>query len=196
MAISPLPNEQDVLAKIAEGDQYAFTLLFKSYQQYIFVYGRKLTRSDEMAEEIVQDVFLKLWINREVLKSVDNIGAYLNTLTKNHSLNVLRKLARAAKSDEQVKMRATELDNSTVQQLNYNETKQMIDEVVAKLPEQQRRVYTYCHIEGMKYEEVAAEMNISARTVQAHMTQALKKIREHLRDHAVAYPLLAAIFLK
>ena len=196
MAVTPLSNELDLLARIAEGDQYAFTLLFKSYQQYIFVYGRKLTRSDEMAEEIVQDVFLKLWINREALKSVDNIGAYLNTLTKNHSLNVLRKLARVAKSDEQVKMRVTELDNSTVQQLNYNETKQMIDEVVAKLPEQQRRVYTYCHIEGMKYEEVAAEMNISARTVQAHMTQALKKIREHLRDHAVAYPLLAAIFLK
>jgi RNA polymerase sigma-70 factor (ECF subfamily) len=81
--------------------------------------------------------------------------------------------------------------------LDYKETKELLDDVVRRLPEQQRRVYALCHFEGLKYDEAAAQLNISPDTVHYHMKLALATIREHFKRHAlVAYPALIMFLLK
>lgn len=191
-----LKNEEGLLARIATGDQRAFTEIFDFYQRYVFVYGRKMTKSEDQATEIVQDVFLKVWLNREKLNEVKNFGAYLNRVVRNHSLNVIRKLAQDARSATQLKINNPESENATDKILDYNESNRILSQAIENLSPQQRTVYTLCHIEGLKYDEVAKKMNVSSRTVQAHMAQALKHIREHFKKHALAYPALFAVLFK
>jgi RNA polymerase sigma-70 factor (family 1) len=191
-----LPNESELLAKIAGGDQRAFTELFEFYQRYVYVYGKNLTRSEELAAEIVQDIFLKIWLGRQKLEKVENFGAYLNRIVRNHSLNLIRQVAKQIKSNAILRIDAQKADESTIQQLDYNEANRTLNQAINNLPPQQRMVYNLCHLEGMKYEEAAAKMNISIRTVQAHMGQALKNIREHFKKNALAYPLLISVLFK
>lgn len=87
-------------------------------------------------------------------------------------------------------------DLGTQQALDYKETKELLDDVVSRLPQQQRSVYTLCHSEGLKYDEAAAQLNISPDTVHYHMKLALATIREHFKRHALLYPALGIIFLK
>ncbi|MEJ2882976.1 RNA polymerase sigma factor [Pedobacter sp. GR22-6] len=184
-----LENETELLAQIAEGDQRAFTAIFKHYQRFIFSFSKRITASDESAGEVVQDIFLKIWLNREELREVKNFGGYLNRLVRNHSLNIVRQQLQLAKTVSEFTRAYDESDESTILQLEYNEVNSILNEAIEALSPQQRLVYQLCHQQGLKYEEAAAEMNISPQTVNAYMKAALMKIRMHFKKHAVVYPL-------
>lgn len=196
MAAGPLPNESMVLSQIAHGDQYAFSLLFRHYHGYVHSFGRKITRSHELATEIVQDIFLKIWLNREKLTTVENFGAYLNRIVRNHSFNVLRRLAQENKSNVVLQLNKTEMDYSTTQQLEYREIAHLLNEAIETLSPQQKMVYQLCHQEGLKYEDAAVKMNISSQTVHSYMKDALRKIRAHFKKHAIEYSIFIACFYK
>lgn len=190
MAVKPLRDEKDVLAKIAEGDQHAFTILFNHYQRDVFVHSKRLTPSEDDALEVVQDIFIKIWMARERLKSIENFGGYLNRIVRNQIFDVLRQIAQETESQLKFQKVNTELDDSTGQLLDYKDAVNILNGALSDLAPQQKLVYKLCHQEGMKYEEAALEMNISTETVRAHMKLALKKIRAHFRKHAVLYPML------
>ncbi|WP_256007453.1 RNA polymerase sigma-70 factor [Pedobacter deserti] len=192
----PLLNESELLAKIADGNERAFRDLFDYYQQYVYTFALKISRSDTDAEEIVQDIFLKVWSGRRQLPGIGNFGAYLNRLVRNHTFNLLRHEAIVMKVKTQISLSATENDLGTQQALDYRETKELLDNVVSKLPEQQRRVYALCHFEGLSYDEAAAKLNISPATVHYHMKQALATIRTHFRHYALVCSALIIFFLK
>ncbi|HWW43152.1 RNA polymerase sigma-70 factor [Pedobacter sp.] len=196
MASKPLANEAELLAKIAQGDHYAFTILYKHYHGFVNAFGKKLTYSADLSGEIVQDIFLKIWLDRERLVEIENFGGYLNRLVRNKSFDLLRKIAQDAKSTHFMATRMTESDESTLRQIDFKDTEKLLHEVVSQLPAQQRLAYELCHVQGMKYEDVAKEMNVTPETVHSHMKRALKKIREHFRKNALAYPALFAVLFK
>lgn len=187
MAVKPLDNEAEILAEIAGGNKRAFEILFKNYHKYVLAFSKKITRSDDLAKEIVQDVFLKIWLGREKLKSLETFGAYLNTMVRHHCFNALRQLSQEVKSNEVFRLKASELSDSTEQELNYREAENILNQAVETLSPQQRMVYILCHQQGMKYEEAAIKMGISPQTVHAYMKDALKKIRAHFKKHAMEY---------
>jgi RNA polymerase sigma-70 factor (family 1) len=191
-----LLNETELLSRIAGGDERAFREVFDHYERYVFTFAQKITRSDSDAEEIVQDIFLKIWFARNQLLTIDNFGAYLNRVVRNHAFNLLRHEAIVSKAKIELGLSTSDNDMGTQQMLDYKDTKDLLDKVVSRLPEQQRKVYLLCHIEGLKYDEVAARLKISPDTVHYHMKLALAKIREHFKRHALAYPAILMIFLK
>lgn len=190
-----LLDEITLLVRIAGGDTRAFREVFDHYQPYVFTFAQKITRSSSDAEEIVQDIFLKVWFSRDQLPTIENFGAYLNRLVRNHAFNLLRHEAIVSKVRNEMELNRIDNDLGTQQALDYKETKKLLDEVVSQLPGQQRRVYALCHFEGLKYDEVATKLNISPDTVHYHMKLALATIREHFKRHALAYPTLFIIFL-
>jgi RNA polymerase sigma-70 factor (ECF subfamily) len=195
MTLRTLHDEHELLAQVAGGDHKAFCILFDRYHGYVFGFGRKLTRSDDQAEEIVQDIFLKIWALREKLSSLDNFEAYLTRLVRNQSYSVLRRNIAHDKASSVFLSQQAEQDNNMERQLAYNETVRILEEAIQGLPEQQRKVYELCHRQGLKYEDAAREMAISADTVHYHMKLALKAIREHFKKHSFVYQvLLAALF--
>lgn len=201
MPLNPLSNERELLAKIAGGDQRAFTVLFNHYHHDLFVFSKKLSKSEEVALEIVQDVFLKIWSVREKLTELDNFGGYLMRVVRNHALNVIRQIARREKPILNSSIDAGDFVDTigfdvTQQKLDYNDSLQILNEALDTLAPQQRQVYQLCHIEGLKYEEAAQQMGISIETVRAHMKKALYKIREHFGKNAVLYPMLILALFK
>jgi RNA polymerase sigma-70 factor (family 1) len=193
MIIKSLFDESELIRRIAEGDQHAFTIIFKHYQRFVFSFSKKITASDESATEVVQDIFLKIWLNRENLAKITNFGAYLNRLVRNHSLNVVRKQLQENKYAIEIGSAFSEADESTILQLDYNDTHNLLNQAIAELSPQQRMVYQLCHQQGLKYQEAAIQMNISPQTVNAYMKDALKKIRFHFKKYTHIYPFLILI---
>ena len=183
MTAKPFPDEHELLAKVAGGDQRAFNTLFEQNQQFIFSIAMKLTHSRSHAKEVVQDVFLKIWTKRAELGTIDNFGAYLNRVARNQSIDTLRSIAREALRKVELKEEQLELgDDATEQALNYQETDRIIGQALDTLPPQQRKVYQLCHEQGLKYEEAARALGLSAGTVHAHMKAALANIRKYLKN--------------
>ncbi|MFT4092004.1 MAG: RNA polymerase sigma-70 factor [Niabella sp.] len=196
MSLTSLSGEKELLMKIAAGDKQAFTALFNHYQPFVFGFGKRVTRSEELALDIVQEVFMKLWQSRERMTEVEVFGAYLNRLVRNHSLNVLRQLSRQVQSNSDGLLTKEEPDSTTLEQLDYKEIVNTVAEAVETLSPQQKMAYQLCHQQGLKYEEAAEKMQISPQTVHVHIKYALAKIRAYLKQRSIGYPLLILLLVK
>ncbi|HEY0177594.1 MAG TPA: RNA polymerase sigma-70 factor, partial [Pedobacter sp.] len=170
-------------------DQKAFTELFERYQTLVYDYAIRLTRSKSQAEEIVQDIFIKIWVNRREIESIQNFGGYINRMARNQSYTALRKIA--AQALRMVELTQSEIvgSNNSEHRALYNESAKILKTAVDILPPQRKLVYELCHEQGLKYDEVAAKLNISSGTVHKHMKLALKSIRTyfHYMDATILF---------
>jgi RNA polymerase sigma-70 factor (family 1) len=178
-----------LLDQLSKSDEKAFRALFHLFSGKVYSFSLKLTRSSITAEEMVQDVFLKLWMNRESMATVENLSAYLFMITKNLALNVLKRKA----IEEKAKLSFTrEHENKhcdTEETVIHNDYEHLLKATINHLPPQQRLVYSMCHQEGLQYEEVAQRLKISRFTVKTHMQQALKTIKTQF-GHIIRMALL------
>ena len=180
MGLTPVKNEAELLALVAKGDERAFTELFDAYYRQLGEYVYKLTESIEVTEEIVQDVFIKIWLKRETLPGLDNFSYYLFILSKNQTLNHLRKKAndkvRQLEWLKQFEEEAYMPDDTPV----IEEYRSLIDDAIEKLPPQQKKVYKMSREERLKHEEIAKILDISPETVKKHIKLALRFIKNEL----------------
>lgn len=181
-------DEAELLKAIAAGNQEAFTLLFEDRHSKFYTFAFKLTRSRALAEEIIQDVFLNIWINRAALENMLNVDAYLNRITRNLSFNALRNVAKDKLMLKELPDDEFFPDHSTEQSLAYNDTLSLMQTAIAKLPPQQQLVYRLCHQEGLTYEQAAVKLNLAPSTVHSHMKAALGNLRGHFKKMGI--PLL------
>jgi RNA polymerase sigma-70 factor (family 1) len=179
--MQPLTNEKELLLKIAEGDETAFRDLFHSWRDKLYFFVLRITHSAEMAEDILQDTFLKIWTNRSSLGSINNFDAYIYQMARNQSITGMRRMAKEILilSELRPAPAATMTDDAIV----HRELNRKFQAILHKLPTQQRMVYTLTHLQGLKHEEVARRLKISSSTVKNHMTRALYTIRQELLQH-------------
>ena len=185
-----------LLLKVAEGDENAFGQLFKSYYNQLGEFIMRITESEPLTQEIVQDVFMKIWINRSSLAELDCFKAYLLVVARNHAFNCLKQIAREKSRKKEWVNTVLRHASNNVEETDTIDTGNLIDEVVELLPPQQQKVYTLSRRDGMKQEELAGGLNISLETVQKHMVLALRFLKNHLRTHIGFFTLLMAGFFK
>lgn len=180
---SHLHNENELLQQAAGGSETAFTTLFYLYKDRLYGYILRLTGSPEMAEDVVQDVFLKLWKNRNGLTEIEHLRGYVFRMAQHHAINAFKRMAKEALlvANNALHPDAVVTDAEAV--LELKEVQQVLNQVVSKLPPQQKLVYTLSREQGLKHEEIARHLNISLSTVNKHMIQALRAIREQFRNH-------------
>ncbi|UKJ06783.1 RNA polymerase sigma factor [Solitalea lacus] len=172
-----------LLLRIVEGDETAFRLVFNEYSGKVYTFALKLTHSETLAEEIVQDIFMKVWLNRQALLTINYFPSYLYALTKNHTFNVLKRLTKEANIKAAISLDLSEIQHETEGRIVFNEYERILKEAIDKLPPQQRKVYTMCHLDGMTYEEAAQLLNLSKLTVKTHVQQALRFVRGYFNSH-------------
>jgi RNA polymerase sigma-70 factor (family 1) len=175
-------NEHSILKRIAEGDEIAFRRLFYTYHHKLGSFIYRITGCRNASQEITQDVFVKIWINRASLPEIENFKAYLFIAARNHAINCLKQMARErnrklALADNQLITWQSEENNFQTDMRN------LIAEAVEKLPSQQKKVYVLSRSEGMKQQEIAQQLNISLETVKKHMVLALRFLKTYLRAH-------------
>ncbi len=175
-----LIQEKELLSRIADKDEHAFSVIYERYHKKIYTFALRFLKSKQLAEEVVQESFLKVWLYGEALNSISNIEAYLVTLSRNKSLDVLRQQQRELKFDRKRDVNWAEGHNDTEEAIILNDTRNLLQSAIDLLPPQQKLVYQLCHQEGLKYEEAAEKLNLSPLTVKTHMQHALRFIRKYM----------------
>lgn len=182
MAIKPLTNEKELLQKIAEGDGIAFAELFRAYHEPLIKYIYTLLQSVQICEEVVQDVFLKIWENRETLPGLDKFTAYLFILTRNYTISAIRKMVNDKKHSQ---LYAEDILNHSGSEETFNldqEYQNMLNKAIAELPPSQQRVLQLRQ-QGLKSREIAGEMGISIESVKKYQQWASKSVSTFLKLH-------------
>lgn len=189
-------NDIYILYKVSCGNASAFAELFNAYKNITYSYAIKICQSTALAEEVVQDVFMNIWINRANLTDVENFGGYLRVITRNQTLQVLRRIATENRCQAKSTENWQELHNETESAIYYNESRDILNKALESLPPQQKLVYQMCHLQGMKQREVAEQLHISPLTVKAHLRQAVQRVRESFMVEAAVSICLVITFLK
>jgi RNA polymerase sigma-70 factor (family 1) len=175
------PNE--VLRQLTEGNESAFKQIYDRYWLGIYKTVKRYTKSQEVAEDIVQEIFTTLWHNRTHFIEVINIEYYLITMAKNLTYKTLRKMAferqvRNHWSEES--LRKENVENDAVLDQQYA---QLLQHAVGLLPSQQKQIFQMAKVEGLSHKDIAAQLKISHLTVKTHMAKALRAIRHYLQPH-------------
>lgn len=170
-----------MLQQIAAGDEQAFASLVQQYRPRLHGYIAGITKSQEAAEEIVMDVFLKLWLGRDEVTAIHNMNGFLFKIAYHFSLNFLKKLGRENRLSNALFERLQISDNvHPDQQLIIREYENALREAVTLLPNQRRKVYELSRDGALSYQEIADQLSISKNTVSVHITEARKFIRTYL----------------
>ncbi|MCU4177789.1 RNA polymerase sigma-70 factor [Carboxylicivirga sp. N1Y90] len=168
-------DDKQLLLKIKAGDERAFELLFKHYYPHLVIFAQRYLSDRANSESLVQDVFLKMWEKRSSL-DIRSLKGYLVVTVRNQCHNELK---------HQAVVRAYEkVDNAETEVWpEYRETHYLdrINKVINELPKQRQIIFKMSRMDGLKYREIAEQLNISPKTVEAQMGKALKFLREHLQ---------------
>jgi len=193
-----MDKERELIIEIVEGNEKAFSILFFSYLPVLQSFAFKFTRSEHAAEEIIQDAFIRVWLNRDQLAAVVNVKAYLYKFVSNECLSYLRKKLNQEKMIQSYKSQHSEDNNNTLESIHLNEINRIIVDAVHKLPQQRRKIYQLSRNEGKSISEIAELLHVSPNTVKNSLVVALKSIRMQLKQHGVTFlvPLLAYFLRK
>lgn len=179
--------------RIAGGDESAFRMLFETYWDHLYTVSLLITKSEALSEDIVQDVFLKVWNKREELSGIEKPNGYLFIIARNQIYNVMKQAKRDIQYRKNILDWFEIAHENPENDLLYKESAQLLHQAVAQLSSHQQAVYKLTREQGLSYEEAANALNISTSTVRNHMVNSLKIIRDYLRVHAS--PLVMTIAL-
>lgn len=168
-------TEEELTALLKEGDHAAFTEIYHRYWKKLFyIAGKKLGNLEE-AEEVVQNIFMSLWNRRAVIIITTTLGAYLTTSVKYWIIKILDKQYHQQKYTQSIASNV--LDDSTQQWLEFLDLKEILDRYISELPEKCQLVFSMSRNLNMSQKQIAEELNISEKTVEAHMGKAIKTLR-------------------
>lgn len=187
MSATPLYDLKAYFSDIAEGDASAFKSVFELYRGRVYGIAFKMLKSEPEAEEIVQDVFLTIWIRREKLTDVNDPEAYLFTIAYNTVYACLKKTSRREELINKLIDRISEIQNSTEETVVHRETQSLINDAVLTLPPQQRAIFQLSKQSDLSYDEIADRMHLSKNTVRNHLAEAVKTVRMFLKKTALMF---------
>jgi len=186
-----LSYEEGLLLKeVANGNEKAFRTLYDAYFNHLSAYIYKLCKSRAATEEIVQEIFVKLWVNRSLLTDIAILDAYLFTMARNKTIDHLRRLAKETRLISVLSNRLPEHSNNIEDKLNAAALQLLIEEALEPLGEQKKKIFHLSRNEGLSHDEIAEIMQLSKSTVKNHLSETLKHVKDHLSQHPNAEALL------
>lgn len=178
-------DEEKLMQMISCDREDAFQIIFERHRTRTYKQAMRYLRSPQVAEEVVQEVFLKLWTNRATLHTRGPIEAWLFTVTKNNILNRIKKASVEQKAIGELKVTHPTEDDSMQDRIQDNDYKVIIKAALNQLTEKQLEVYTLARQSNLTYFQIAEHLNISPLTVKTHMSRALCQIRVFLNTQHI-----------
>lgn len=176
MSLNSSFDESKLLHELSQGSELAFTELYNRYKNLVYGTALKITKSKVLAEEAVQDVFLKIWQNQEKASEITNFENYLFIISRNHIFDMIKKIARETNlaSNITYKNSAADDTDTAIKDDQYNV---ILNQIIEQLPPQQQKIYKMAKMEGLSHQKIGENLGISTETVKKHMAQALKFVR-------------------
>jgi RNA polymerase sigma-70 factor (family 1) len=188
-------EEAKLIALLAEDSEYAFQLLYDRHRKRIYQTGLRYLKSPILAQELVQDVFLKLWFNRKSLNADQSIEAWLYTVAKNNLVNRLKKLSREWQALKSMEKNGEAFVNNIENKLQDAQYQELLQKAIQRLPEQQRKAFILSREEQLTYIEIGEQMGISALTVKTHISRALDSIRNYFAEQGIVLSSVVLLLL-
>ncbi len=182
-------DEAMLLDALREGRADAFEEIFNRHWEKLYRQARFKLQSHEEAEEVLQNIFSSLWERRETLL-ITNLTFYLNTALRNRVLNVIRNRLPEKKSWEYYKTFIPNNQETTDQDVAFEELNNAVEVAVGYLPEKSRRVFQLSRMEGLSNSEIANLLNVSEKAIEYHLTKSIRLLRVHLKDYITIWAIL------
>jgi len=190
-----LTDEKDIVHQLNQGNTNVFEELFRTYYARLCGYALKYVWDKDQAEDIVQELFYAIWNKREAVVIKVSVEAYLFRSVRNSCLNYLKHLKVRDAHSEYATESSPSLSESSHELMEFLELQENIDAMVDLLPPERKKIFLLSRMEGLKYKDIAMQLDISVKTVEAQMGKALSFLREKLTEYLVVITLTAA-FLK
>ncbi len=175
-----------MVISLKKGDSKAFDILFSSYGKRLYYFAYGYLKSTEEAEGLVQEVFLRIWRNRNTLKPALSFRAYLFKIAYHHILVILRQNSFWCSYRHDIVEENIHFTEDMNERLNYQMLLDKVDAIIAQLPPRQKEILIKRKKEGIPVKEIACQLELSPKTVENHLTAALKKVKDGLGEEFVS----------
>ena len=168
-----------IIKRLSDGDQSAFRIVFEHYYPRVSEFVRRIVKSESLAEDITQDIFVKIWERREIFGvEVSSFSKYIYVMSRNAAINALHRTGRITPLSSES---FGQSDSTSIEDSYYAQEKELIIRLaVCQMPEQRRRIFEMSRYMGMDNQTIATTLNLSKKTVENHLTLALKTLRSIL----------------
>lgn len=188
-------DEKHLFNLVASGNEKAFETLFNLFISRLNPFIIKLTRSELAAQEVIQETFIRVWLNRDKLDTIDNPGGWLYKVASNECYTWLRKSALNDKFSQAITSEPAP-GNTTHEWLDVKELNRLVDKAVDQLPPQRKKIYQLSRNQGKTIPEIADQLQLSPNTVKNALVLSLKSIREYLAQSGITLSVLLLLFGK
>jgi RNA polymerase sigma-70 factor (ECF subfamily) len=175
-------RDTEIIGRIRQGDVKQFESLFRSSYVSLVRYAKTLIKDHDTAEEIVQDLFFRIWKDKEKIKIESSLNGYLFRSVHNRCLHYIEHNKVVERHAEEMSYQQTEYQESPSDILHYKELQTRIAVILERLPEKCGKIFYMSRFEGLKYTEIAEKLSVSVKTVESNMGRALKEFRKELTE--------------
>lgn len=188
-------QSDELLQSIISGDEYSFERIYRFYYPRLSYFARQYTLDTEASKNVVQDVFTELWNKRHTLHKCTNLNAWLFTVTKNKSLKVINHLKAQQNFDSYIKARQLEVNYNSLSDFDtcdfvFEELQAQVESALEKLSPACRKIFEMSRFEDKKNREIAEELSLSIKTIEAHISKALRSLKTDLKDYLPLFYIL------
>ena len=189
-------SNKELVKLLKKGDMQAFDTLYEQYSQKIYGFVLRYIKQEADAEEIVQEVFYKIWKSRSRIDVYSSFESFLFTITYNVTISILRKRANEKKYLEFVRKRQrVDRADDLIDEIQYHELNEKLDSLLNELTPRQKEIFRLSRYEGLSHDEIANKLNISVNTVSNHLVTALSFLRSNLKSSLMVSLLFVSLYL-
>jgi RNA polymerase sigma-70 factor (family 1) len=193
--ILTIGKTEDIIRRLKKEDKSAVDELFGYYYPRLYNFSKSILKIENDIDDILQEVFVKIWLNRQKIGNAGTFNSYIFTITKNEVLNLIRAKLRDQTFKDQLFIQSVAEEYHTLNPLEFDEIKAGIDKIVAGLPGKRQQVFILSRTEGLSNKEIARQLNIAEKTVEDHITHAIKQIKDSMKDMGILSILYIHLFL-
>lgn len=188
-------NLKTIVKRLAGDDKKALDELYNYYYPRLYAFAKKFLKVEDDINDILQDVFVKLWENRKNIKNVETFNAWIFTITKNTVISYFREKIKLTEFESRVREMATSEGYLTDTTAEYEDIKEKVGQLIEQLPEKRKQIFKLSREQGLSNKEIATEMGISVKTVEDHMMHAIRFLKNNLKTLDIITLLYLALFL-
>jgi RNA polymerase sigma-70 factor (ECF subfamily) len=176
--------EYNLLRQLIAGDAEAFREVYNKYNKKVFSFAYYLTKSRDTAEDMVQEVFIKVWEKRDQIDPQRDFSPYIKTITQNHVYDFLKKAKRDKALQEKIYAGMQAIKQEEPDVILERELKRLYAQAIKNLPPQKKIIYNLHRNEGFSYDEIAQQLGLSKNTVRNHLHEANKSVQDYVSGHS------------
>lgn len=187
-------NLERIITALANDNEAPMEELFNYYYPRLLNFSRKFLKIEEGIDDIIQEVFIKIWQNRKNIKNTATFNSFIFTITRNLLLNELRSRLNNEKTRDEIRNLSIAQEYSSLEEIEYNDVKEKVEQLIDTLPERQKEIFVLSRTEGLSHKEIAEKLGINTKTVEYHITLAVKYLKDNLKNMGIISLLYFCLF--